>query len=120
MRKVLIVDDSTVFRTLLKETLSSQLPSLTIYEAENGGEAMERMLTLHPDTIFMDVRLPDRNGLEVTRLIKEQYPDVSVVILSNYDLPEYREGGVPGYGRSLHFKRLLSVADRHTFLKESH
>lgn len=91
MQKLLIVDDSPVYRILLKETLSSQLPSLIIHEAENGKEALEQVLTFRPDTVFMDIELPDKNGLEVTRLIKEQYPGISVVILTNYDLPEYRQ-----------------------------
>jgi DNA-binding NarL/FixJ family response regulator len=44
-----------------------------------------------PDTIFMDLRLPGANGLELTQKIKAQSPDTVVVIITNYDLPEYRE-----------------------------
>jgi len=91
MQKILIVDDNALFRKLLRESLYSQFPSLIIDEAKNGKEALEQVLTFHPDLIFMDIRLPDGNGLEVTRLIKEQNPDVSVVILTNYDLVEYRD-----------------------------
>jgi len=45
----------------------------------------------NPDLIFMDIRLPGRNGLELTRLIKEVDSTVEVVILTSYDIPEYRD-----------------------------
>jgi DNA-binding NarL/FixJ family response regulator len=51
---------------------------------------MEKVLTFHPDLIFMDVRLPDQNGLELTRLIKRLNTGAKVVILTSYDQPEYR------------------------------
>ncbi len=51
---------------------------------------MEKIKTFSPEAIFMDLRLPGENGLDLTRKIKAQYPDIVVVILTNYDLPEYR------------------------------
>ena len=71
--------------------MHSRFPSLIIYEAKDGKEAFEQVLTFHPDLIFMDIRLPDGNGLEVTRQIKELNPGVEVVILTNYDQVEYRD-----------------------------
>ena len=91
MQKILIVDDNLFFRKLLRESLYSRFPSLSIYEAKNGKEALEQVLSFHPDLIFMDIQLPDMNGLEVTRLMKESNPEAAVVILTNYDLVEYRE-----------------------------
>ena len=91
MQKVLIVDDNAIFRELLRETLYSRFPSLIIYEAKDGKEALEQAGTFHPDLIFIDIGLPDKNGLEVTRLIKDQNPGVGVVILTNDDQLEYRE-----------------------------
>jgi len=52
---------------------------------------MQKIKALRPEAIFMDVRLPGESGLELTRKIKAQYPDIIVVIITNYDLPEYRE-----------------------------
>jgi DNA-binding NarL/FixJ family response regulator len=91
MERILIVDDNAFFLQFLKETLHSRFPSIDILEAANGEEALQKIKTLPPDTIFMDLRLPGENGLELTKKIKAQYPDIIVVILSNYDLPEYRE-----------------------------
>ena len=49
------------------------------------------MDALHPDIVFMDIQLPGENGLELTKKIKMIYPDVTVIILTGYDLPEYRQ-----------------------------
>lgn len=91
MERILIVEDNALFLQFLKETLRSRLPSIDILEAANGEEAMQKIKTLPPDAIFMDLRLPGENGLELTKKIKAKYPDIIVVIITNYDLPEYRE-----------------------------
>ena len=89
--KILIVEDSTLFRQLLKETLHDRFPSIEVHEAVNGKEAIQAIETSHPDLVFMDIRLPGENGLEVTKKLKARYPNTIVVILTGYDLPEYRE-----------------------------
>ncbi len=89
--RVLIVEDSTLFRQLLKETLHDRFPSVEIYQARDGEEALVQIEALCPQLIFMDFRLPGENGLEVTKKVKARYPKIIVVILTSYDLPEYRE-----------------------------
>jgi CheY-like chemotaxis protein len=89
--KVLIVEDSTLFRQLLKETLRERFPSIEILEAVNGEEAFQEIETSRPDIIFMDIRLPGENGIELTKKVKARYPSIIVIILTGYDLPEYRE-----------------------------
>jgi len=91
MLKTLIIEDSGLYRKLLKETLRSRFPSMEIIEAENGEEAMQRISPDPPDLVFMDIKLPGQNGLELTAKIKAKYPDVTVIILTSYDTPEYRE-----------------------------
>ena len=91
MSRTLIVEDSAIYRKLLKETLRSRFPSMEIIEAENGEEAMQQISAHTPDLIFMDIKLPGENGLELTGKIKAKYPDVAVIILTSYDSPEYRE-----------------------------
>jgi len=91
LKRILIVEDNPFFLQFLKETLHSRFPPIDILEAANGEEALQKIRTLPPDAIFMDLRLPGANGIELTRKIKTQYPDIVVVILTNYDLPEYRE-----------------------------
>ena len=75
----------------MKETLHSRFPTMTITEAGDGPEAFEKIKASVPDLIFMDIKLPGENGLSLTRKIKTDHPDVVVVILTSYDLPEYRE-----------------------------
>ena len=94
MPTALIVEDSTIFRTLLKETLQSRFPSMEILEAGDGEEAKRQMTAHLPDLIFMDIKLPGENGLDLTTKIKAKYPQVIVVILTSYDTPEYREAAV--------------------------
>ena len=89
--RVLIVEDSTLFRQLFKERLHDRFPSVEIYEAIDGEEALLQVETLRPNLIFMDIRLPGENGLQLTQKIKARYPKIIVIILTGHDLPEYRE-----------------------------
>jgi len=88
---VLIVEDNLTFRHALAEILQSQFPEMVIAQAGSGGEAIEKIPGFNPDLVFMDVRLPGENGLEITRRIKLQRPEIVVMILTSYDLPEYRD-----------------------------
>jgi DNA-binding NarL/FixJ family response regulator len=91
---VLVVEDSTIFRTLLKETLQSRFPSMEILEAVDGKEAMKKISARLPDLIFIDIKLPGENGLDLTARIKAKYPGVIVIVLTSYDTPEYREAAL--------------------------
>jgi DNA-binding NarL/FixJ family response regulator len=91
MSNILIVEDGAIFRELLRTTLQSRFPSMEIFEVTNGKEALEQMEALLPGLVFIDIRLPDTNGLELTKIIKAKFPETKVVILTNYDFPEYRE-----------------------------
>jgi DNA-binding NarL/FixJ family response regulator len=91
MSRTLIVEDSDFYRQLLKEALNSRFPSMDILEATNGKEALQKVESLFPDLIFMDIKLPDESGLELTKKIKTKYPNIILIILTAYDIPEYRE-----------------------------
>jgi YesN/AraC family two-component response regulator len=91
MFRTLIVEDSAIFRHLLKETIHSQFPKMEVSEASDGEEALQKIKTLTPDLIFMDIKLPGKSGLELTKAIKAQYPDIVIIILTSYDTLEYRE-----------------------------
>jgi DNA-binding NarL/FixJ family response regulator len=71
--------------------LHDQFPLIDIYEAIDGEEALRKIDTLSPNLIFMDIKLPGENGLELTKKVKARYPNMIVIILTGYDLPEYRE-----------------------------
>ena len=94
MCKVLIVEDNSTFRQMLKEILYTRFPTMEIAEEPDGSELFSKLDAFHPNIVFMDIRLPGENGLELTKKIKMNYPDIIVVILTNYDLPEYRQAAL--------------------------
>ena len=91
MIRTLIVEDSSFYRQLLKEALHSRFPSMDILEATDGKEVLEKVEIHHPGLILMDIKLPGESGLDLTKKIKEQHPDIIVIMLTAYDIPEYRE-----------------------------
>ncbi len=100
MRRVLLVDDQALFRKALASLLSDAGWEV-VGEAGNGNEAVELAYKLKPDLVLMDIRMPDMNGLEATRLIKEADNKVNVVILTvsdeEDDLFEALKIGANGY-----------------------
>ncbi len=91
MFRALIVDDHPVFRATLREALGGYFPQSSIDEAGDGASALEKIEKVRPDFVLLDIHMPGENGLEITRKIRRDYPTVRVVILTSYDLPEYRE-----------------------------
>ena len=89
--KILIVEDNRSFRQFFKENLESRFPSIEILEAADGEKALQIVDATSPDLVFMDIQLPGENGLQTTRKIKTRYPRIIVVIITTYDIPEYRE-----------------------------
>ena len=96
MYKTLIVEDNDNFRQTLRSLLDSRFPSMTIEEAGEGREALEKVHDFDPDIIFMDIKLPGENGLILTRQIRKSNPDVKIIILTSHNLPEYREAARAG------------------------
>jgi DNA-binding NarL/FixJ family response regulator len=99
--RALIVDDSTTLRRYIVDLLVSAPGVHVIGEAASGSEALTMARELNPDLVLMDVRMPGTNGLETTVQLKREMPHVQVIILTTYDLPEYREAarmsGASGY-----------------------
>jgi DNA-binding NarL/FixJ family response regulator len=89
--RIMIVEDHQDFRESLKEVLIGRLPRAEILEAREGNEVLPKNEAHPPHLIFMDINIPGENGLELTRQIKQDFPQIVVVILTSYDLPEYRE-----------------------------
>lgn len=94
MITVLLVDDQTLLRTGFRLVLESEEDIEVVGEAADGvsGERMAR--TLRPDVILMDVRMPNRNGIEATAAITAALPETKVLILTTFDLDEYAFAGL--------------------------
>lgn len=91
MFDTLIVDDNSVFRKSLAEMLRDGFREMRIKEADGGAQAESMISEQVPDLIFMDVRLSDESGLELTQRIKKTNHTTTIIILTNHDLEEYRE-----------------------------
>jgi DNA-binding NarL/FixJ family response regulator len=91
MLRVLIVEDNRIFREAFKKRLDDHFPSIVVEEVGNGDEALQKINKASPGLIFMDIRLPGANGLHLTKEIKQNFPGIGIAILTDYDLPEYRE-----------------------------
>ncbi len=94
MLRVLVVEDNQAFRESFKTSLSEHFPSMAIEEAANGHQALQIINESPPHLIFMDIRLPGVNGLQLTRTIKKDFPSIAVAVLTSYDLPEYRQAAI--------------------------
>jgi DNA-binding NarL/FixJ family response regulator len=89
--RILIVEDNGLFRQALREGLQLSFPEVAIEEATTAVEALQRVKAFFPDLILMDIRLPGESGLVLTKKIKAAYPEIIIFVLSNYDIPEFRE-----------------------------
>jgi DNA-binding NarL/FixJ family response regulator len=99
--KIIIADDHKIFRSGLHALLKNIPRIKVIREAQNGREVLEILSREHIDIVLMDITMPELNGIEATRLIKEKYPDVKVIALSMHDDPktilEMNTHGACGY-----------------------
>ena len=99
--RILLAEDHKIVREGTRQLLE-QAPELTVIgEAADGEEAVRLAAELRPDVVVMDVRLPGLNGIEATKAIKENHPDMPILILSAYDDDRYvfplLDAGANGY-----------------------
>jgi DNA-binding NarL/FixJ family response regulator len=89
--RVLVVDDSPRFASAATRFLSLVSEVDVIGQAYSGREALDQVDRLHPDVVLIDVRMPDMDGLEATRRIKELLAPPQVIVLTLHDNAEYRQ-----------------------------
>ena len=89
MIKILIADDQELIRESLKIILDTNSEMNVIGLAENGSKVLDLVRKNLPDIILMDIRMPELDGVECTKIIKKKYPDVKIIILTTFDDDEY-------------------------------
>mgnify|MGYP000667961958 CR=1 FL=1 len=98
--KIIIVDDNDLIRTLLRGILRAEECEI-IGEARNGTLALELIEKSKPDIVLLDVLMPEMDGLETLQNIKQQYPEIIVVMItgspSKDNVKESIQGGASGF-----------------------
>lgn len=87
--RIALVDDHSLVRDGIKALLAVMALLEVVGEAESGTEAIEMVGRCQPDLLLVDISLKDMNGLDLTRLLRGQYPSLKVLVLSMYDNYEY-------------------------------
>lgn len=87
--RVLVVDDHTLVRAGIRALLEPAPDIEVVGEADDGLSALTQVRALHPEVVLMDIAMPKMGGVEATRRIKEEFPDVQVLALTVHDNEEY-------------------------------
>jgi DNA-binding NarL/FixJ family response regulator len=99
--RVLIADDQTLFRSGLARLLEDDPRVVVVGEAADGAEAVRKVDACRPDVVLMDIRMPNVDGIEATRQILRNHPEVAVLILTTFDSDGYvvqaLKAGASGY-----------------------
>jgi DNA-binding NarL/FixJ family response regulator len=99
--KVAIADDHKIFRKGVILSLRPFTNIKFVLEAENGDELLNGLAAAEPDVILMDLRMPGKDGIEATKIISKQYPNIHIIVLSMYEderfVSHMMENGANGY-----------------------
>lgn len=88
--RLLIADDQRLFAEGLRVVMESRAPEMEVVAiAENGREACDLTARLDPDVVLLDVRMPEMDGVDATRIIHQRHPGVKILILTTFDEDEY-------------------------------
>ena len=117
MIKVLLADDQELIRDSLGFVLGAQGDITVVGMAKNGREAIELVRSEKPDVVLMDIRMPEVDGVECTRLIKSAYPNIKVIVLTTFDDDEYVFNALR-FGASGYLLKGVSVADLTNAVRE--
>ncbi len=126
-RTIAIVDDQPSFRKTIKEVLSMMGDIKIVAEAENGTEYLKLLDNVKPDITFMDIQMPDMDGVEATKKALKKHPDLTIIGLSLYANEEYVnkliKAGAKGYLLKLSnnyniFKALIKNPKSETFFSD--
>ena len=94
MIRVLLADDEPLIRAGLATILQASGSITIVGEVSTGKQAVAEAQRLQPDVICMDIRMPDGDGLEATRLIQQLDPTPAVIVITTFDLDEYVFGAL--------------------------
>ncbi|MEP7144771.1 MAG: response regulator transcription factor [Ferruginibacter sp.] len=85
MIKIAIADDHKIFRDGIKMALSGRGNLKMLWEAEDGKDMMHKIAIKKPDVLLMDIRMPEIDGISGIELIRKEYDDIKIIVLTMYD-----------------------------------
>ncbi len=88
MIRLIVADDQALLRKSLKEIISTDDQMNVVDTASTGREAIHLCEQYHPDIVIMDIEMPTMSGIDALKVIKEQYPEIKVIILTTFDNKE--------------------------------
>lgn len=86
--QIVVVDDHPVLREGLSAVLNTQPDFRVISEAESGAEAVEIIVELRPDVVMLDLEMPEMDGVETLKRLREHNPDIRVIVFTAFDTDE--------------------------------
>lgn len=110
MIKLLIADDQQLIRDSLKIVLDTNATINVIGAVSNGVEVIRAVREKKPDVILMDIRMPEMDGVQCTQIIKENYPEIKIIILTTFDDDEYIFSALK-YGASGYLLKGISMEE---------
>jgi DNA-binding NarL/FixJ family response regulator len=117
--RILIVDDHVAIRLGLRSELESNPQWQVCGEAENGKEAIEKVLELKPDLVILDISMPIMNGVEACRQIRRLVPDIKILLYTSHSSPQLqleliaRQAGADGvFNKSQTVTSLKNAVER--------
>ena len=108
MIKVLIADDQELIRQSLSIILGLKEEISVVGGVGDGTEVLEFIAKEKPDIILMDIRMPTMDGVECTKIVKEKYPEIKIIVLTTFDDDKYVFSALK-YGASGYLLRGISV-----------
>ena len=117
--KIVIADDQELIRESLKIVLSAN-PDMEVTDTvADGREVIRSVRACRPDVILMDVRMPEMDGVSCTRIIKENCPQIKIIILTTFDDDEYVYNALK-YGASGYLLKGVSMAELSSAIRTVH
>ena len=121
--RVMLADDHAVVRKGIREFLEAESDIVVVAEAVDGNQAVDLVAQHEPDVAVLDIQMPGAGGIEATRRIRAEYPDVRVLVLTAYDEDPYifalLQAGASGYILKTAGSRELAEAVRAVHRGES-
>ena len=113
---ILIVDDSEILQTRLKKSLMEAIPNISISQAGSYKETLDKFLPESCDTIILDIALPDESGINLLKKFKKDYPQIKVVMFTNYPESQFKREcmklGADDYVNKSDYNKLINIINK--------